>query len=291
MGRPVKEGLDYFELDCQLDDKIKLIQAEIGLKGFAIVVKLFQRIYGGHGYYCEWNDDTILLFMSENGLGSENKPRIKSITDACIRRKLFSEELYTKYQILTSSGIQKRYLNAVSRRENVKVEKAYLLVDVAQNQINVSINPINVDRNPINADRNTQRRVEKSREENNKNHASLTEKMIDHLMSGYDFSSELSDAIHDWVYYKAEKNQKYKETGFRNLLSQISAKSKSIGEAAVIEAIRGSMSNNYQGIIWDLVRKPSEKPAAKKNRFNNFHQRDYDFQDMESRLLNSDRNT
>lgn len=288
MGRPVKEGLDYFELDCQLDDKIKLIQAEYGLKGFAIVVKLFQRIYGGHGYYCEWNDDSILLFMSENGLGSENKPLIKSITEACIRRKLFSEELYTKHQILTSSGIQKRYLNAVSRRESVKLEKAYLLVKVAHDQINVNINPINVDRNSVNADRNTQSREEKSREENNnKKRASLAWDVIDQMISGYGFSSGLSDAIRDWVRYKAERNQKYRETGFKNLLSGISAKAESIGEAAVIGAIRGSMSNNYQGIIWEIAEK---KPDWKKNqnRFNNFHQREYDFQEMEKELLNTE---
>ena len=47
MARPVKEGLDYFELDCHMEEKVRLIQAEFGLKGFAIVVKLYQKIYGG----------------------------------------------------------------------------------------------------------------------------------------------------------------------------------------------------------------------------------------------------
>ena len=55
MARPLKEGVDYFSLDCYMDDKIKMIQAEFGLKGFAIVVKLWQTIYREHGYYCEWN--------------------------------------------------------------------------------------------------------------------------------------------------------------------------------------------------------------------------------------------
>ena len=41
MARPLKEGIDYFSLDCYMDDKIKMIQAEFGLKGFAIVVKLW----------------------------------------------------------------------------------------------------------------------------------------------------------------------------------------------------------------------------------------------------------
>ena len=43
MGRKIKEGLDYFELDCRLNQKFKLIEAEFGLKGFALIVKLWQQ--------------------------------------------------------------------------------------------------------------------------------------------------------------------------------------------------------------------------------------------------------
>ena len=62
MARPLKEGIDYFSLDCYMDDKIRMIQAEFGLKGFAIIVKLWQMIYREHGYYCEWNEERELLF-------------------------------------------------------------------------------------------------------------------------------------------------------------------------------------------------------------------------------------
>lgn len=89
MARPVKIGLDYFELDCHMDDKVKLIQAEFGLKGFAVVVKLLQKIYGESGYYCEWNEDVLLLFMSENGLNSDSKNLINEIVAACVRRNFF----------------------------------------------------------------------------------------------------------------------------------------------------------------------------------------------------------
>ncbi len=74
-----KVGLDYFELNCQLEEKIRLIQAEFGLKGFAVVVKLYQKIYGEFGYYCEWSEDSLLLFMSENGLSCDNKNFIQEV--------------------------------------------------------------------------------------------------------------------------------------------------------------------------------------------------------------------
>lgn len=166
MARPNKEGLDYFELDCQLDEKIRLIQAQFGLKGFAIVVKLFQKIYGEHGYYCDFCENGLFLFMLENGVSSDGRKLIEDVVRACIKGYIFSEDLFLKYGILTSSGIQKRYLNAVSRREHVEMKKEYLLINCTPKYKNVVINSINVDRNSVNVSRNTQRRVEKSKEEN-----------------------------------------------------------------------------------------------------------------------------
>lgn len=185
MARPTKAGLDYFELDCQLDDKVELIEAEYGLKGFAIVVKLYQSIYSGFGYYCEWTPDISILWARRLGvshsvgsgnLGLAHKTSslpgfpnnlINNVVAASIKRNIFSEELFNKYGILTSSGIQKRYLNATSRREKVELKKEYLLLSVGKNQKNVVINSISVDRNLVNVDRNTQSRVEESRVKNN----------------------------------------------------------------------------------------------------------------------------
>lgn len=165
MPRPIKEGLDYFELDCHMDEKIRLIQAEYGLKGFAVVVLLLQEIYGEKGYYMTWDEDRSLLFMSENGATGGDKNLINEIVQACIRRDFFSEKLYQKYHILTSSGIQKRYFNAVARRGKVEVKKEYLLISVDKNRVNVCNNSINVDNNSINVDKNSQSREEKKREE------------------------------------------------------------------------------------------------------------------------------
>ena len=297
MGRPIKEGLDYFELDCQLDDKIKLIQAEYGLKGFAVVVKLFQKIYGGCGYYCEWTEDVLLLFMSENGLDCESKNLIGNIVEACIRRHIFSEDLFKKYHILTSSGIQKRYLNAVARRENVKLKKEYLLVKVDKKYISADKNRVSAYINSVNACGNTQSREEKSREENinnsssaDKPHTPTAKQMIEERS----FSPSFAETVKDWVRYKIEKHQGYKATGLRNLLTQIENSVQEYGEQPVEKAIRYSMANNYKGIIWERIRSESSSssPAKTKpekglssNKFNNFQQREYDFTNLEASLL------
>ena len=161
-GRQNKVGLDYFELDCQMEEKVRLIQAEYGLKGFAVFVKLLQKIYGERGYYCEWTQDSELLFMSENGLDSGCLQLLREIVSACIRRNIFSERLYKEYGILTSSGVQKQYLKATVKREVVDLKKEYLLISVPQNRTNVVINSISSTGNSINDGINSHSRVEKS---------------------------------------------------------------------------------------------------------------------------------
>ena len=158
-GRQNKVGLDYFELDCHMDEKVRLVQAEYGLKGFAVFVKLLQEIYGGYGYYCEWTQDRELLFASENGLNGGSQQLLGDIVEACIRRNIFSERLFKEYGILTSSGVQKQYLKATVKREVVELKKEYLLISVPVNRKNVVINSISSGRNDISDTGNAQRRV------------------------------------------------------------------------------------------------------------------------------------
>ena len=63
MARPIKEGLEYFPLDCDIDqdDKITLIEAQHGLIGFGIAIKLLMKIYN-NSYFYEWTEKEQLLF-------------------------------------------------------------------------------------------------------------------------------------------------------------------------------------------------------------------------------------
>ena len=97
------KGIPYFPLDCQLDDKFALIEAEFGVKGFAVIVKLLQKIYGQQGYYCEFTNEIALLFSREIGLGCNV---VSEIVSAAIKRGIFDKEMFEEYHILTSVGIQ-----------------------------------------------------------------------------------------------------------------------------------------------------------------------------------------
>lgn len=155
------EGVNYFPLYCVLDEKFELLEAEYGLKGFAIVVKLFQRIYKEHGYYCEWSSDISLMFAKQCGfsnVGASNKnngdslggadgssPPGKSknlidlVVNASIRRGVFDKKLYEEFSILTSRGIQRNFLTIVRNRKKVEVKKEYLLLSDAEIKGNVVI--------------------------------------------------------------------------------------------------------------------------------------------------------
>lgn len=137
----MKSGIDFVPLDVALDDKFALIEAEFGLKGFAVMVKIFQKIYGFQGYYCEWTNDVALLFAKDNCI---NGNIVSEIVKAAIKRGIFDSRLFEEYKILTSHGIQKRYLKAAARKAKIELQKEYLLVNIEQNQKNVVVLSKNV---------------------------------------------------------------------------------------------------------------------------------------------------
>lgn len=158
----MKSGIDYFPLDVSLDDKFELIEVEFGLIGFAVVVKLFQKIYGGQGYYCEWSKEVALLFGKRIGLGGN---AVSEIVQASIRRGIFDADLFKKYHVLTSAGIQKRFFEIVRRRKSVIVKKEYLLVSCAQNIIFDDISSENVNKTNENVYIQEQSKVKESKVE------------------------------------------------------------------------------------------------------------------------------
>ena len=129
------EGVNYFPLDVHLEDKVNLIEAEFGLTGFAVLIKLYQKIYGGNGYYTLWNNEVELLFSSKINLDIK---RLKRIVEKCIERDIFSKDMYDKFSILTSKGIQKRFFTITKRRKESDVKWDYILLSGKEiNELNL----------------------------------------------------------------------------------------------------------------------------------------------------------
>lgn len=282
MGRQNKVGLDYFELDCHMDEKVRLIQAEFGLKGFAVFVKLLQEIYGGDGYYCEWTQDRELLFASENGLNNGSIQLLKEIVSACIKRNIFSERLFKEYGILTSSGVQKQYLKATVKREVVYLEKEYLLVCVPENRKNVVINAISGGRNAISDGRNTQSKEEKSKEENNnklcKAEALALFETLWKMYPNKRGKAQISD----------KDKQKLLEIGLEEMTRAINRYKADLEKDKEWRRPQNGSTFFHSGYVDYLDANYEEcKQPVKKCGFNNFQQNDYDFDELEKELLSN----
>lgn len=199
-------GLPYFSLDCQLDDEFKLVEAEYGLDGFAVIIKLFQKIYGHEGYYCHWTNEVALLFSREIGmpvkLDEKGGNAVSEIVKAAIRRGIFNKDKYDKYSILTSRRIQETYLKATKRRTEVFIREEYLLIDCTLYSKNVDTLREIVSTNEENVCRNQQRK-----EKERIGEESRGEKKCAHALSFFDIFWE--------AYPRNEKKAKAREKWLR----------------------------------------------------------------------------
>lgn len=180
MARPVKEGLDYYPLnaDFMSDIKVRRLIRSFGSKSIGVVIALLGMIYGDKGYYILLNDD-VAFIISEQTL--EDEDLVNQIINKLIEIEFFDKNLYEKHRVLTSKGIQKRFISATERRKDVKLITKYNLVNVGNNSssdvVNVYNNPVNVDNNStsdvVNVYNNQQRKekkrkVKKSKEKQSK---------------------------------------------------------------------------------------------------------------------------
>lgn len=126
MAQPVKIGLDYFPLNVDIfdDEKVMAISKEFGIKGEVAVIRLLCAIYR-NGYFIEWSDALRnKLQMNMPGVSSE---LLDTIVMRLVRWDFFDKSLFCSTGILTSRGIQKRYLLAVKRRK-APANMPYLIV-------------------------------------------------------------------------------------------------------------------------------------------------------------------
>lgn len=140
MARPKKKGLEYFPLDvgAGVDDEIELLEAKFGLEGFAIFIKLLQMIYK-NGYYINWTEKEQLMFKKRVNL---EESRVNEVIDTCLQWHLFSRRVFEQHRVLTSHGIQQRFLLAIGRRKDVDIEKAYLLLtkkEIAESKVKINL--------------------------------------------------------------------------------------------------------------------------------------------------------
>lgn len=149
MARPIKKGLDYFPFDIDWKKgAMEYLYCMYGILGVAVIkLSLEPRIYGGEGYFVEYNERSSLIFSNEFGdqlsvadTRDKKRPEIyDEIVQAAIEYGIFDKEMYKKYGILTSVDIQERYVRAKEKSQRVEMESRYLLLSDVKIPKNVEL--------------------------------------------------------------------------------------------------------------------------------------------------------
>ena len=160
MARPIKQGLDYFPFDVDFfdDDKIAFVSSRFQEKGELITIKLLCKIYKDNGYYYQWGEDEAVLFAKRVVGDASRHMLVNDIVQELIKRDFFDKGIFDRFKILTSRGIQNRYLQAITERKKIDIIREFWLVELPKKEcfiINLPINPINPPINSINLPEST----------------------------------------------------------------------------------------------------------------------------------------
>ncbi len=157
MARPLKQGLEYFSFDTDFfsDVKIRRISRACGPASTSILICLLCNIYRDKGYYIAWDEN--LPFVVADTIGT-TEGAVEEVIKKAIQVGFFDKELFDKYKILTSNGIQTRFKSAVSRREEIEYVVDYLVSERK--------NDVIACKNEVIDDKSTQSKVKVKRKKN-----------------------------------------------------------------------------------------------------------------------------
>ena len=166
MARPKAKGVEYFPLDVGFlsDLKIRKIMLSCGASSIAVLIYIFAAIYRDEGYFMNVKDDDIALIALDTNLDTDY---VKNVINRACEVGLFSFRIYDNFRVLTSEGIQNRYLKITERRKSVKINADINLVNVdmmyTETRVNVAETIVNVAETPVNVYKSTQSKVKESK--------------------------------------------------------------------------------------------------------------------------------
>ncbi len=175
MARPAKIGLDYYPMDVGFlrDKKVRLLRAEFGASSVVFVLYVLGKVYEGDGYFLHWDKDELLLSCSELG---ESPSYISEVLQGCLSRSLFDKRVFQMFGVLTSAGIQRRYLKSCEKRDVIKIFLEYWLLDI-ESEVSANVRAkltffevsgektiVNSPETQVNSRKNPQSKVKESKE-------------------------------------------------------------------------------------------------------------------------------
>ena len=135
MARPAKRGIDYAGWDVGLfdnDEKIIRLLAAQGWLGFSVFFYICQKAYATEGYFYQWSDASsdIIAYKMGGGIRSET---VEQTVKTCLRLGLFDDRLFAE-GVVTGRCIQRRYAEAIKKRDDRTVRRDYWLFDEGEKE-------------------------------------------------------------------------------------------------------------------------------------------------------------
>ena len=274
-----KEGIPSFLLDCRTNDNISEIEAEYGVKGFAVVIRLWQKIYAEKGYYCEWIERSPLLFLSNwfGGNSGVTVGLINEIVKRCLNNGIFDAKMYKDYSILTSARIQDQYFDTVKRRKEILVKKQYLLVSVDKIESVVYENDVSVCRNDIREGKVSKGKVSKD----NNARAEAPIKRFEFFWCCYPLDK--NRYLAEQAYVGVVSGGIYTEDDLVESAKNYAEYCKITGTDKIYRADNFLKKCVFEDYLPGKYKKLTQQKT--KNSFNVFEQQDYDLEQLEKDLL------
>ena len=296
MPRPQKDGLDYFPLDVDFfsDSDVKILKARYGVDGVSCFLYLLCEAYK-NGYYVDVNEDFFYV-MAEELQMSINK--VRQVLNFLLERSLFDDKLFQSDKVLTSTGIQKRFQLAVRERAKkrpIDVQSFWLLdVQSTEPYIKVAQKKDYSGKNTSNSGKNTgysrekslkESKVKESKELINNVQMADANALFERLWKQYPNKrgkGRISDA----------KKKKLAEIGEEKIKRAIDRYLADLARDEWRKPQNGStfFNSGYIDYLDENYEPPSLNKAerhknSRPNSFHNFTQRDYDFDEVEKKLL------
>jgi len=103
-----------------------------------------------------------------------------------------------------------------------------------------------------------ERDKEEERDGEKKSVRETTHTIFKRLLPDYALSYDIQDKMGEWITYKTERKEPYKEQGMKSLLRQVENNAMKYGDQAVCSLIDECMASGWKGIIFDRLQQKAQ---------------------------------
>lgn len=283
MGRLRKEGNEFFSFDVDFfsDRKIKILKARYGADGITLYIYLLCEIYK-NGFYLKLDEDFEFIVSDDLNMNSD---KVKQVLTFLLERSMFDKQLFQSDAVLTSTGIQRRYQLMVKSRavKNPITVERYWLLSEEETETFIKVNSFlnnsenyedNSKKNNFNSEKNDIKE-KKGKEKNIYIDTAEREEIFP--------DKDLERAFQFFVTCRIQNGQKLTKEQITLLREELQNLGNNVQERIAIA--KKATVNGWKS-FYPLKKQESKKQKPKSsNKFNNFHQRDYDMAALEKELL------